>query len=382
MAVQKEESPIADIPALTALYVYLTRGCNLQCRHCWISPGYQTAAGQYPALDVALFESIIAQAKPLGLHSVKLTGGEPLLHPDIGAILEVIRTADISLVIETNGVLCAPDIAQQIAACKNAFVSVSLDSVDASVHEWMRGVPGCFEAAKKGIQNLVSVGIKPQIIMTVMRRNKDQLEAIVRFAESVGAGSVKFNILVPHARAAQMVEQKETLSIDEFVALGAWVEQVLSASTPLRVLFSHPLAFRPLRSMFHERDGVFSRCGIMGILGVLADGNYALCGIGETVSEFVFGNAAQDCLGDIWRDAPLLRQLRKELPGSLEGICAECVMRDLCFGSCVAHNYYRSKNLLAPYWYCEEAHKRGLFPKIRIKPVAVADAASLGTGGS
>jgi len=51
----------------------------------------------------------------------------------------------------------------------------------------------------------------------------------------------------------------------------------------------------------------------------------------------------------------------------LEGICGQCIMKGLCLGSCVAQNYYRSRNLWAGYWFCEEARERGLFPVSRLQ---------------
>ena len=174
--------------SLNQIYFYLTEGCNLRCRHCWIAPKYQSEANQYPALDLDLFKSIIEQAKPMGLSGVKLTGGEPLLHPQINEILEYIQTEDLRLTVETNGVLCTAELAEKVAECKNTFVSVSLDGADSGTHEWVRGVEGCFEAALKGIGNLVEVGLRPQIIMSIMRQNKDQMESVVRLAERLGAG--------------------------------------------------------------------------------------------------------------------------------------------------------------------------------------------------
>ena len=103
-------------------------------------------------------------------------------------------------------------------------------------------------------------------------------------------------------------------------------------------------------------------------IGVLGSGKYALCGIGETVPELVFGHAEKDKLADIWNDNKVLNEIRKGLPLKLKGICGECLMKDQCLGSCVAINYYRHKDLFAPQWYCEEAQKAGLFPKSRIHP--------------
>ena len=352
---------------LGCIYFYLTEGCNLACRHCWIQPKFQNDERVYPSLDVGLFKSIIEQAKPLGLNSVKLTGGEPLLHPQIGELLEHIKKEELRLTIETNGILCTPDLARQIASCMNPFVSVSIDGADAETHEWVRGVAGSFQQSIDGVRNLVEAGIHPQIIMTIMRRNYNQMEDVVRLAESLQANSVKFNIVQPTARGEKMHETGETLIIEELIEIGRWVENDLSARTSIRLYYSHPAAFRPMGKMFGENGDGCGVCGVLGILGVLGNGLYALCGIGETVPELVFGHAAKNRLADIWENNPVLKELREGLPHRFEGICGDCVMKGICLGSCVAQNYYSSKNLWAGYWYCEQAKKVGLFPGSRVE---------------
>ncbi len=351
---------------LNQLYFYLTEGCNLRCRHCWIAPTYQSNGGDVVALDYEFFRHIVDQAKPLGLSAVKLTGGEPLIHPRIGEILDYLRCQELGLTIETNGVALTAELAAKIKACKDPSVSVSLDGSDAQTHEWMRGVEGCFESAVQGIKNLVAVGIRPQVIMSLIRRNRDQMEEVVRLAESLCASSVKFNMVQPTARGERMHEVGETLSIAELVQLGQWIESELSATTSLRLFYSHPMAFRPLNRMFGEQGDGCGQCGILGILGVLGNGSYALCGIGETVPELVFGHAGRDGLEDLWNSHPILQELREGLPRRLQGICGDCLMKRVCLGNCVAQNFYRSKSLWAPHWYCEEAAKRDLFPRTRL----------------
>ncbi len=361
-----EETRAVQYP-LNCIYFYLTEGCNLACRHCWIQPKFQNGERVYPSLEVGLFKSIIEQAKSLGLGGVKLTGGEPLLHPQIDELLDHIKKEELRLTIETNGVLCTPAIARQISSCGHPFVSVSIDGADAETHEWVRGVAGSFRQAIDGVRNLVEAGIHPQIIMTIMRRNMDQMEDVVRLAESLRANSVKFNIVQPAARGEKMHEAGETLTIEELVETGRWVEKDLSARTAIRLHYSHPAAFRPMSKMFGESGDGCGVCGVLGILGVLGNGSYALCGIGETVPELVFGHAAKDRLSDVWENTSVLKVLREGLPHRFEGICGDCVMRGICLGSCVAQNYYSTKNLWAGYWYCEAAKKRGLFPGTRLE---------------
>lgn len=352
------------LPPLNAIYFYLTEGCNLACRHCWIAPGFDPAGDKYSSLPVELFETAIREAKPLGLHNVKLTGGEPLLHPAFMDLLDIIRRENLKITIETNGLLCTPEIASSIAKSRSRFVSVSIDGADAKMHEWIRGVPGSFEKAKQAVRNLVNVSTPPQIIMTLMRSNAHQVEEMVRLAESLGAASLKFNIMQPTARGENLFSSGEALSIKELIAVQKYVEENLSQSTKLRLIFDSPSAFHSISSIFSKKAPGF--CGIRGIIGVLSTGHYALCGIGATVPELVFGKVGKDRLEDVWRDNAILKEVREGLPERLSGTCTKCVMKNLCIGSCIAQNYYATGNIYASHWFCERAEKAGVFPKARM----------------
>ena len=355
----------AEIPTINTLYFYLTEGCNLACRHCWMGPRFDAAGNHYPTLPVELFETAIREAKPLGLSAVKLTGGEPLLHPQFTHLLEIVRREGLRLTIETNGLLCTPEIAAEIAKSPDRFVSISLDGVDAATHEWVRGVTGAFDAAQQAVRNLVAAGIKPQVIFTVMRRNADQVEDMVQLAEELGAASLKFNIVQPTARGVKLHENQETLNVADLITLGRHVERELAPRTKLKIFFDFPPAFRSLRSTAIG-DGC-GTCGIFSILGVIASGNYALCGIGEQVPDLIFGTVGKDKLEKVWRENATLKALREGMPKRLEGICGRCLMRGHCLGSCVAQNYYSKGSLWAPYWFCEQAEDAGLFPTSRLE---------------
>ena len=239
---------------------------------------------------------------------------------------------------------------------------MSIDGADAATHEWVRGVPGSFESARQAVINLAAAGIRPQIIFSVLRANIGQIDAMVPLAESLGANSIKFNMVQPIARGVKLHASKDVPDIAELIEVGRHVEMQLAPQTPLRLLYSHPPAFQPLSRISRGGGGI---CGIFGIMGVLSTGRYALCGIGEQVSDLVFGTIGKDPLEKIWREHPVLNTLREGLPGRLEGICGRCLMRQRCLWSCVAQNYYSSGNLLAPFWFCRQADEAGLFPSSR-----------------
>jgi SynChlorMet cassette radical SAM/SPASM protein ScmF len=351
---------------LGMLYVYLTESCNLACRHCWIQPTGQGTAPAGQNLPVDTLESIVAQAAPLGLQAVKLTGGEPLLHPEIREILEMLARQGLACVLETNGTLISSAIAARLAQVPHPQVTVSLDGADAATHEGLRRVPGCFAATLKGIRELTAAGLRPQIIMTLMRGNEGQPEAVVRLAESLGAGSVKFNVMQPVGRGKELLAAGQGLPIEDLLSLARWVEQDLAERTNLPLFFHHPLAFQPLSRIFAERSLGCGQCGIRGILGVLADGSYALCGIGRRVPELVFGGAAAASLREVWESHPTLTELRRGLPARLQGICGDCLMKHMCLGGCLAYNYEAHGSFWGPFWYCRQAWEAGRFPASRL----------------
>ncbi|MFA6074709.1 MAG: SynChlorMet cassette radical SAM/SPASM protein ScmF [Negativicutes bacterium] len=353
---------------LNSIYFYLTDGCNLNCRHCWLAPLFTGNNEPCNFLDLDLLKDIVRQGKEIGLQSVKLTGGEPLLHPQFEAIVDFLQAEELGITVETNGVLLTEELAKKLVKSKAFHLSVSLDGVDADTHEAMRRVKDSFAAALRGIANMVTVGYKPQIIMSLTPDSAGQMEPMVRLAEEIGARSVKFNLIQSSGRGEKLHADNATLSVAQMVELGKWVEDDLSPNAKVGVFYSHPAAFKPLHRLFGSADGGcnISGCGIKGIIGVIADGSYALCGIGLQIRELIFGNAKTDKLADVWNNSAVLQAIRADLPDKLEGVCADCVLKSRCIGSCVAQNYHGARSLYAPFWYCQTAYEQGLFPASRL----------------
>ena len=351
-------------PELRTLYLYLTEGCNCACRHCWIvndRQGDNTKPNTILSMDV--LRTALEQALPLGLVSLKWTGGEPTFHPQFCDFLRLQHRFGLSAAIETNGMLVTEKLAGLMVETGINQVSVSLDSADAAIHDAIRGVKGGFGRTVAGIKALVSSGFRPELILTLQRSNSDSLPEFFSLAEELGAGSVKLNILQPVLRGATLLVEGEALSVDEILGIKDMIEDMSEKKMTIPVKLDLPLAFRPLsRIMSGEDDGV---CAIHNILGVLPHGEYALCGVGQHVPELSMGNVCSTSLEDIWRSHSVLQYLRDGLPTKLKGICAKCLMQSVCKGSCVAANYQLSGDLLDSYWFCEQADALGLFPALR-----------------
>ena len=357
------------VPRLRAFYIYLSDNCNLRCRHCWIVPRF-TDGKPDPGrvVDVDALRDAVREGKALGLSSAKLTGGEPMLHPRFLDVVDMLTAEGLSLHMETNGTLLTAEVAHHLKdKTRLTFVSVSLDGADARTHDAFRGVEGAFDAALRGLSYLADAGFKnTQVIMSIHRGNRAQVEALVQLAAARGAASVKLNPVTGTGRGMTMHERGEDLDFDEQMELAHYIDEDLGPRAPIGIILNIPPALSSLRQLRRTR-GCCGDCGVRGILGILGTNQYALCGIGSTCPEFVYGQLGKDSIRDIWLTNPTILLLRRALADtdSFPGICARCIFARVCRTGCVADNYVQNGQLIAPNRLCTEAARRGLFPSAR-----------------
>lgn len=343
------------VPQLHTIYFYVTGSCNLRCRHCWIDPVTESQRSKLH-LPWRELKPIFEEAKELGLRSVKLTGGEPFLHPDILEILADLPAMGLSVVVETNGTLIGEREAKALKAA-NANFSISLDGPNAEIHDDLRNVPGSFEKTLMGMAACRAEGLRFQVICSLHRRNADLLPGMAAFAEGLGAHSLKVNVITSMGRSDEMREQGELLALPEVLAVRA---QMPVPANGFRIFFDLPPALLPLRDIV--RNGV-GTCGILGILGLLHNGHAGLCGIGEHLPELDFGDLRSVSIKEVWESHPTLATLREKVPAGLGGICGRCIFRNACLGKCVANTYHATGELYSAFCTCTEADELGLFPK-------------------
>jgi len=353
------------VPPLSTYYLYMAGSCNLACRHCWITPGYLTSSevdNGEKSLPFELYELAIREGKPLGLGHIKFTGGEPFVHPQVEKMLVYATEHQLGVTIETNGTLITEGRARFLREKTSvSFVSVSLDGATSGTHDYMRSVPGSFARAQAGIRHLIAAGIHPQVIMSLYEGNIDEIEPLTQWAVSVGCASIKLNIIQDTGRGGNFKERVN--GIERLVKLGYWVERDLQARVPIPIHYSWPPAFKTIRQLGYR--GGCDSCSVHSILGILHTGQMSMCGIGVQQDELVYGILGEVSLADIWKNHPVLIQIRDSIPDKLSGICGNCMLRDTCMGFCPAENYQRMRNLQAPFWFCEMADQAGLFPKAR-----------------
>jgi len=173
---------------LRNIIIELLLRCNLKCSFCYAS-STSTAKRSYELKTDEIF-NIISQAKNMGVNDIDLTGGEPLLHPDILKIVKEIHNQGLLLTIQTNATLIEEnlDLIDYLKSITDDVrVFVSINGGTAKTHDELYGVKGAFDKAVKGIKILTSNGIKTCIATTYQKKNFDEIPDIIKLAKSLNA---------------------------------------------------------------------------------------------------------------------------------------------------------------------------------------------------
>jgi len=172
--------PLADAfrRPITYLRISVTDRCNLRCVYCMPEAGLPWIEKR-EILTYEEIERIVAAAASVGVSSIRLTGGEPLVRRDLPELVR--RLAAIpgieDLALSTNGLLLA-DEAGPLAAAGLRRVNVSLDTLRPERFESIARRPG-LERVLAGIDAAIAAGLAPLKINCVVMRgtNDDEVAA-------------------------------------------------------------------------------------------------------------------------------------------------------------------------------------------------------------
>lgn len=345
-------------PLLKCLNFYITDTCNLRCQHCWVS-ATTTSSDELTANEI---KNIVDQAIPLGVESIKITGGEPFHRRDIFDILEYIHHKKLKIIIETNGTLLDEKKAKGLVKV-SPIVGVSLDDARPEFHDELRGVNGAFKAATNGIKILTNHRVIVEIIMTLYKKNFFQIEEVIKLGNGLGVKYFKLGV-VHNIGRAEKIKKHELLSTKEVFKFYKCADTLMK-SDPRRISADIPPAFISLSNIC--KTGILG-CPLTNLLSILANGDISICGIGKSRNELILGNIRGVTLQDVWDFGynNILGNIRKSVPSRLEGVCSICMMKKYCLGYCRAEAYYKYQSLTAPYPGCQEMFEAGLFPRSRL----------------
>jgi SynChlorMet cassette radical SAM/SPASM protein ScmE len=325
--------------------ISITSHCNLSCRYCF---HYTSASDTGKDLPTEEWLRFFEELNRLAVMDVTLGGGEPLMYQDFSGIVAGITANRMRFSILSNGTLIDEEMAALLAETGRCnYVQVSLDAGLADVHDVCRG-RGSFYAAVQGLDNLLKVGVKTTVRVTVNKHNVHHLEETARFLlEEKGLASFSTNSagylgLCRENSDIQLNNAERVVAMETLVRLSdKYHNRINAAAGPLAEarMWAKMEEARQTGAEQFRRGGALTACGcVLNKLAVRSDGVIVPC---TQLSQVELGRINKDSLADIWQDHPEIQRLRQRHTIALDNFaeCCSCPYMPYCTGNCPALAY-------------------------------------------
>ena len=329
-----------------------TRNCNLSCVHCRASATNGPYKGE---LDTKACFKLLDQIALVDDPIIILTGGEPLLRPDIFDIARYGTDKGLRRVMAPNGTLVTKEAVAKMIAAGIQRISISLDGATRESHDKFRGTDGAFDGALNGIRMAREAGLEFQINTTVTKTNIDQMPLIQDLAVELGAVAHHIFLLVPTGRGKYIVDQE--ISSTEYEETLNWFYDQRDKS-PLQLKATcAPHYYRILRQrakkegktvtfQSHGLDAVTRGClGGTGFCFISHTGIVQPCGFLDVPC----GDVTTESFADIWHHSKVFLALRDY--DNLKRKCGGCEYKAVC-GGCRARAFEATGDYLAEEPLC------------------------------
>jgi SynChlorMet cassette radical SAM/SPASM protein ScmE len=322
----------SELSAPISVFLNLTNRCNLRCLHCSASAGNSLQ----DELSTGEWLALIQRLSELKVFKVTVTGGEPLLRPDLVELLDALGQRRIVFTINTNATLVSDELAEKLAGFRLLkALGVSLDGSSAAVHDRLRGGQA-FESATRGIESLLRHGLRVGISAVVTKLNYHDLGKMIDLARALGVGSIAFTSLHPVGRAAEH-NGNLYLSPDERKMVGQQLAElkarhagfVTGGLADWYQLLSRPPRRGNSPRQIHACSAGRDSCAIG------PDGSVLAC---NSAPDYVCGNIREADLAEIWHHSPQMKAVRDLSDLTSEDVegCRVCAYRYVCATGCRA----------------------------------------------
>ena len=302
------------------LIAELTYRCPLGCPYC-SNPIDLRASPE--ALDAAEWSRVFREAAALGIVHVGLTGGEPTVRADLGAIVRAAAEANLYTHLVTSGI---PIRAKGLAAIVDAglrSVQLSLQDSHGDSSDWIAGTE-CFEDKIAFAREVRRLDLPLTLNVVLHRHNLDRTAEIIDLARELDAERLELANVQFHGWARK--NRNGLLPRREQVEQAARsVERAARTGHRPDIVFVLPDHFRgrPKPCM-----GGWGRKNLV----VSPDGRVLPCQEAHTISGLEFWSAKDCSLETCWEDAPGMNVFRGE--DWMEDPCRRCPQRSIDFGGC------------------------------------------------
>lgn len=359
----------------------LIRRCNLTCKHCYSISADKDFAGELSTAEVF---AVMDDLRAFGVPVLILSGGEPLLRPDLFEIAARAKALGFYVGLSSNGTLIDRAMVTRIADVDFDYLGISIDGMR-ETHDRFRRLDGAFDRSLAGLRLARERGLKVGLRFTLTRDNARDLPALLRMVADEDIDRFYLSHLNYAGRGnknrrddAQHRMSREAMDLlfDTCWALESRGERkdfTTGNNDADGVYFLHWVARRFPHRLDEMRARLARWGGNASGVGVANIDNLGHVHPDTMWWHHSLGNVRERPFSEIWRDRsdPLMAGLNAR-PRRLKGRCGACAYLDVCNGS----SRVRAEQVTSDPWeedpgcYLEDA-EIGVEPsgvRIRVTP--------------
>jgi radical SAM protein with 4Fe4S-binding SPASM domain len=309
---------------LAHFFLELTPDCNNACPGCGSAHAHQT---RKPALSTRTWRMIVDRLPRSDLQ-LRLSGGEPTLHPEFAEIIDSVEDKGIPFTVFTNARWQDPEATIALLRDKQHLqgILVSIHGARAASHEAFTAVRGSFQEAVENARMAAEAGIRVVTSTVITRQNYGEMKQILALTWAIGAERATFSRFIgPSLSGIEANEEELRIAVTAIEDLMDHTQPPHGKEEPIRYGAPIPHCFVPNRS-----NGCMA-----GFVHATIDpwGNLRPCPHVPTIA----GNVLRQDLDEIW-SSPTMRAWR----GKLLAQCDGCLLVDTCRSGCQAQASWRN----------------------------------------
>lgn len=333
--------PVRQPPGPVVIW-NLIRRCNLTCKHCYSISADTDFKGELSTEEV---NTVMDDLKQFRVPVLILSGGEPLLRPDIFDISKRAKAKGFYVGLSTNGTLIDESNINSIADVGYDYVGISIDGIE-NTHDTFRQKKGAFDASMHAVRLCRENDIKIGLRFTLTQDNVEELPQLLALAEKEGVDKFYLSHLNYAGRGNRhrrndvyhnVTRQAMDLLFDtclDYLRKGIKKEFVTGNNDADGVYLYHwakrnfPDQAEHLRQKLIQWGGNSSGVNIANIdnLGNVHPDTFWW--------HYNLGNVRERPFSEIWQDTsdPIMAGLKAK-PRNIGGRCGECVHFNICGGN-------------------------------------------------
>jgi radical SAM protein with 4Fe4S-binding SPASM domain len=316
-------------PRIQSLIFEVTQHCNHACLHCY-NVWQPAGRSSYPRGELDTSRTINLLAKALdetNCHHVTITGGEPLLRPDLPKLLEFLQKRRVQITVISNGRLLDEPTAAALIQRGVGLFELPLLSHRREIHDELSGVPGAWEAVLSAMVNVHLQHGQVVAAFVATRKNIKHLHETIRLAFAFGVRGVMLNRFNPGGRGREHLEELLPTVEQVRAALAAAESAAVESGIPISCSIPIQPCLIDTRLFPHLGFGYCAAGSERAYYTLDPMGNLRPC----NHTDIILGNLFEESFASL-----IAPERMSAFTCAIPTFCVDCTRRLECQGGCKA----------------------------------------------